>query len=149
MRHGDLLAGFVLLGFSLIALFVVIPAQIATGEAAGLSPRGMPTFTASMIGLLSLVLVIRSGIAALRGGGDGAVHITRAGFYRASAGFLIILAGVVLFAALGFIASGLFTIAALMLLMGERRPAPLLLIPLLTTAALYVFVVYGLHVQVP
>src|SRR5215216_4494352 len=112
MHRSDCVASLLLVAFGLLALFVVIPSQVADAEAIGLPPRGMPIFTAAAVTFLSGLLLIKSLLFSARA---GAAPFDLRQLLAMLTGLVIAIAGTVLFAFAGFVASGLFVIVALML----------------------------------
>jgi len=146
MHRSDCVASLLLVAFGLLALFVVIPSQVADADAIGLPPRGMPIFTAAAVTFLSGLLLIKSLFFSPRA---AAAPFDLRQLLAMLTGLVIAIAGTVLFAFAGFVASGLFVIVALMLFMGERNWRLLATVPVGAVAVMYLFVTRLLHVAVP
>lgn len=126
MRATEILVGLGLTLFAAAMLLWVIPAQVPAGFARQLSPRLLPQIT--MWGVLGLGLWIA--VAALRGKGAA-----RPGpFVRAELVAMIALPGLVLVSlallplAGPLVAGGVLVLGAA-LMMGERNPLALILLP--------------------
>ena len=127
MRRADLISGIVLAVIGLVTIFFVIPWQIAPGPAGYMSPRLVPTLMMALITSLSLLMVIRNlkpkgdersepvftrddGLAVLRIGGLFAVALA-------------------LYAWVSPLAAGIALVGGGLLVLGERRPWVLILMP--------------------
>ncbi|MCB1362102.1 MAG: hypothetical protein H6899_10575 [Rhodobacter sp.] len=128
MRATETLTGLVLALFAGVMLVWIIPAEIPRGVAGQLSPRLVPQVAVS--GILVLGLWIAG--AALVG---GRLPAHRPGpFSRPELVALVVLPALVLasiwvLALAGPVPAGVLLVAGAALLMGERRPVALILLP--------------------
>ncbi|MEC8667712.1 MAG: tripartite tricarboxylate transporter TctB family protein [Pseudomonadota bacterium] len=134
MRIANLISGAVLVLFGLVMLALAIPAQIEEGPAGMMSPRLVPQMMVWLILGLSLLLIVTN----LRASSGEAGPFTRdevIAFVRIGGVFVFSL---VLFFALGVLAASLALILGALLVLGERRPLVLVLMPLGLIGAAYV-----------
>lgn len=134
MRIANLTSGVILILFAAIMLLVVIPAQIEEGPQGMMSPRLLPQMMMGLILGLSVLLVVTN----LR---DHATTepgpFTRAellAFARIAGVFAVALA---LFLTLGPLPAGIALIVGALLVLGERRPLVLVLMPMVLIGGTY------------
>ena len=130
MRKANLIAGTVLLLFSLALLFWLIPMQIEETFGEEVSPRLLPQVCAAGIGLLSLLLIVTN-FKAPAGWSDESDPFPISGpELRAMLVIAFLLgAGIWVFTVGGPVPACALVMLGIMLAMGERRILPLLLIP--------------------
>lgn len=129
MKRADLVSGIILAVFGLFMLTVVIPAQIEPAPDDYVSPRLVPNLAMIVITALALLLAVRN----LRAP-DGDPSAGKAIFSRPEMIALLKIA-VVFAVSLGLfwlglhLAAGIALIAGTLVLLGERRPLILILMP--------------------
>lgn len=129
MKRADLISGAFLAAFGLLMLIVVIPAQIDTAPDGFVSPRLVPNLAMIVVTGLSLLLVVKS----LRQVDDspwGRMKVFSRGemiaLLKIGAVFAVSLAAFLLGAPP---VAGIVLVAGTLLLLGERRPLILVLMP--------------------
>jgi hypothetical protein len=148
VRRTDLLGGIALLAFSLVMIFVVIPAETAAGVWHGLSPYFYPTVMMAGIAVASVFLVLQA--ARQRGGGDTPgppLDLRRLAMFGISAALIV--SGVLAIDFFGIWIGGPALIAGTMLFMGERRPLRIVATSLLPVGVVYLIVLYVLRSPLP
>lgn len=129
MRIANLVSGVFLIVFGLVMLFVIIPVQIEEGPPGMMSPRLVPQMMMALIVLLSIALVATN----LRPGGpedDGLSPISRDEVMAALKIGGVFALALVLFLTTGPLLAGIVLILGALLVLGERRPIVLVLMPL-------------------
>ena len=130
MRRANVVSGAVLAILGLVILLVVIPAQIEPGPPGMMSPRLVPSLMMGLVTGLSVLLAV----ANLRAPADdpaqpSAVPISGAevaALFKLGAVFAVALA---LYALGSPLAAGAALIAGALLVLGERRPLAIVLMP--------------------
>lgn len=138
MRRANVVSGILLSLIGLAALFVLIPWQIEPGPAGMMSPRLVPTIMMAVVTGLALLLVANN----LRPDPDEteeayAWPITRseiAGLVKLGAVFAL---SVALFEWVSPLAAGAALVAGTLLVLGERRPLVIVLMPSALLLALW------------
>ena len=126
MRRANIVSGVVLGLVSLLAIFLVIPWQIAPGPEGYMSPRLVPTMMMVLIAGLSAVLVVNN----LRAGGpDEPQPFTRAEMLAAARIGGVFAVSVALYLWVSPLAAGAALVAGALLVLGERRPLIIVLMP--------------------
>ncbi|MBT6275395.1 MAG: tripartite tricarboxylate transporter TctB family protein [Chromatiales bacterium] len=139
MRNANIISSSVLLVFSLALLFWLIPWQVEETFDGQVSPRLLPQICAIGIGLLSAVMLFSNLFGAdSKPKTDDAPPITRV---EARAMFAIgglLGLGILLFTWVGPLIACAVLIVGIMVVMGERRPLPIILIPSVLLGGAYV-----------
>jgi len=130
MRHANVVSGIVLVVAGLLAIFVIIPWQIAPGPEGYMSPRLVPTMMMALITGLAVVLVVNN----LRAGGEGAEPDEPQPFTRGEMLAVAKIGGVfavsvALYLLVSPLAAGAALVVGALLVLGERRPIVLVLMP--------------------
>ena len=125
MPKADLVAGVLLMGFGLLLLFWIIPAQTDQDTGAAVPPALLPQICAVGITGLAAILTLN----ALRGATPPGKAPKLTEWAAMAAVLVIILAGAALFTFVHPAVGGLFVSVATMLYMGERRWYLLIALP--------------------
>lgn len=127
MRRANLISGVILFLFGALMLAAIIPAQIEEGPEGMMSPRLVPQLIMGLIMALSLLLVATNLRAAES---DAPPPFTRAELAAFAAIMGLFAVSVALFLLVGVLAASLVLIVGALLILGERRPLILILMPL-------------------
>ncbi len=145
MRRANIITGMAGMAGAGAGVFAMLPKDMPD-TSFGLPSWLMPVVALGLVGLFSLLLLVRALVA------SGAAEAPSAEYRHASAllpGLVLSAAGAAAVAWLGFLLGGPLLIGALMLLIGERRPIRLLLVSLLPPALLALFATHVLGVPLP
>ena len=143
MRKADVLGSILLLTFSLLMLWVVIPAEVSDGRWYGLSPYAYPNAICGALAIFSVLLLAQSIFRKERYDTDDQVNLSLFQVLIFVGLVGVIVFGVWLISVLGVLIGGPMLIMAIALIMGEKR-----LWVLLPSSVLPVLAVYGLAVYV-
>ncbi len=135
MRRANIISGICLAVFGLVMLFAVIPWQIPEGPPGIMSPSLVPTLSMSVIVLLSILLIavnVRS-----RADETADAVISSSEYWALGKIAALFLAGLLIFYVAGPLAASIVLIAGGLLLLGERRPLVLVVLPLALIGAVY------------
>lgn len=148
MRRADIVGGVIMLVFSISMIFVIIPAETMQGQWTGLSPYFYPMLMSGGIGVFAIGLLAQT---TLRPNyyTDQAVPLTAIQFGMFLIIAAIVFAGVLAIDNFGIWIGGAFTIAAVMLFMGERNPLIIVPTALIPIAVVYLIVTYLLRSPLP
>ena len=133
MPKADLLAGVLLMGFGLLMLFWIIPAQTEQDTGAAVPPALLPQICAIGITALAATLTLN----ALRGATPPGKAPKLTEWAAMGAVLVIILAGAAIFIHVHPAAGGIFVSLATMLYMGERRWYLLIALPGVLVLSIY------------
>ena len=130
MRYANIITGVVLGVVGLLTIFVVIPWQIAPGPAGYMSPRLVPTMMMALITGLALLLVVNN----LRAGADRTEPHEPQPFTRGEMLAVAKIGGVfavsvALYLWVSPLAAGAALVVGALLVLGERRPLVIVLMP--------------------
>lgn len=128
MRTANLMSGVILFAFGAVVLFLVIPNQIEEGPDGMMSPRLVPQMMIGLIMGLSVLLAL-SNLSKESDAGE-APPFTRSELVAFGAIMGLFALSLALYAALGALAGALSLIVGTLLVLGERRPVVLTLMPL-------------------
>lgn len=143
MRKIDIYAAIALLGFVALMAFVVIPGENAEGVWYGLSPYFYPMVMLAGIAVSCIGLLVQALTRPhLYDDQPNPISLSQFGFFALS--IAIVLAGVLIIDRFGFWLGGPLLIAAMMIFMGERNPLRILPVSILTVAAAWALVTWGL-----
>jgi hypothetical protein len=148
---GVILTIAALLAITIAFGFGLLPAGIALGygsDGAGLSPRFIPQLATAGIAL-ALAFGLFQAVASKAPAEDASLATGDHPLRAASAALICLLSAYLGFALLGFYLGGAIMSAALMLLLGERRPLVVIVFPLLVLVVVYVLFELGLQVRLP
>ncbi|MDO8876343.1 MAG: tripartite tricarboxylate transporter TctB family protein [Pseudolabrys sp.] len=148
MRRADIIGGVIMLIFSISMIFVIIPAETMKGQWTGLSPYFYPTVMSGGIGVFAIGLLAQAALRP-RYYADQAVPLTMLQFGMFLIVTAIVFAGVLAIDNFGVWIGGAFTIAAIMLFMGERKPLIIVPTALAPIAVVYLVVTYVLRSPLP
>jgi hypothetical protein len=146
VRRADIISAGLVTVFGLIVLFVIIPIWVpghAKGDY-GMRAQDMPLAAATLATALAALFFVwrilgRGERSEAERRDDETPPISRRNwmFLLRSVPFLI--AMVFLFNWLGFLATGPVTIAGFMIIMGERRPVPIVVTSICATGGIWLF----------
>ena len=141
MKKANLVSGILLLVFSIVLLFWLIPWQVEEAYDGQVSPRLLPQICAVGIGVLSLVLIFGNWDAFTEPGAKDAPPALTWPEIRAWLVISVLLAvSIFVFTLAGPIPSSVLLIAGVLFAMGERRILPYILIPaVLLTGSYFMF----------
>jgi len=148
MKKAELVSGLVLLAFGLCLWAVLIPWQVAESPDAVISPRMMPYLCATLIVVLSLILIAQSWMD-LRRNADAGPAFTRAEVLSTLGVIVLFGVAAALFVFTGPLLPGIAIVLLPMLALGERRILVLTLLPaaLMGGAWLLFYVALGTSFQ--
>lgn len=129
MRRANVVSGVVLALFGLAMLLVVIPAQIEPGPPGLMSPRLVPNLTMGLVTGLAVLLAVTNLRVPAEDSAPSALPISGAevaALFKLGGVFAVALA---LYAMASPLAAGAALIAGTLLVLGERRPLALVLMP--------------------
>ena len=146
MKVADLVGGIVGASLGLFALWTSwnMPADVVMK----IGPGFFPSILSGLLILFSCVLVVK----ALRGGGQHASDVpatTGEGKVRGLLALVATIAFVAVLEPLGFIPSAIVFLTLMMLVMGKRKPLPILLAPTLVTVGVWLVFEKLLHLSMP
>lgn len=134
MRIANLTSGVILILFGAVMLLFVIPAQIEEGPQGMMSPRLLPQMMMGLILGLAALLVVTN----LRDhGAKDPAPFTRAELLAFSKIAAVFALSLTLFLTLGPLTAGIALIVGALLVLGERRPLVLVLMPLMLIGGTY------------
>ncbi len=135
MQRSNLVSGGVLVVFSLLLIFWLIPAQVETGDGdPTMSPRLMPYVCAIALLGLSALLVFGN----LRGLSEkGESPFTKQELMKMGLISLTIAVSALLFVYVHAIAAGIVVVVGVLAAMGERHPLPYIAIPVVLLLGVY------------
>jgi hypothetical protein len=137
MKRANVISGVVLAMFGLIMLVVVIPWQIDAGPQGMVSPRLVPNMMMIVVTALAVLLVITSLSS------DGDDQETNANPVSREEFIALLKFGVIFGVALGLygwvspLAAGAALVIGALVILGERRPSVILLMPTALLLALW------------
>jgi len=149
-KNSNTISGLVLLFFSAVLYFYLIPNFVGSSEAGAMSPQFFPRLGTVLIGVGGLALITISVLAKSpqppedtlkKGAVDTSKTLIALLVALSMAGFIL------LFQWLGYFYAAPPVIAVLMVLFGARNPLIVLLTAAITTAAL--FAVFNLGLNLP
>jgi Na+/melibiose symporter-like transporter len=156
MRKADLVSAAVVTVFGLLLLLVIIPTWVERHEEGGygLGARVMPNTMAIIVTALGVLLFVsrlveghirRNAVSV----DESAPPMSRSNRIFFAMTSLLLIALTALFKWVGFLAAGPLTIAAFMLVMGERRPIPIVLTSVAAAGVIWLFFWRLLDVPLP
>ncbi len=127
MRRTNIVSGIVLAVVGLLTIFVLIPWQIAPGPEGYMSPRLVPTMMMALITGLAALLVVNN----IRAGAepDEPQPFTRAEMLAVGKIGGLFAISVALYLWVSPLAAGAALVAGALLVLGERRPLVIVLMP--------------------
>jgi len=146
MKKADIISAAVVAVFGFLLLFVVIPGWVPRHEEGGygLGAQVMPRITATLVTVLATLfffsrILDRKAKSAPDTEDDAAPPIPRSSWAFLGTASLLIVAMTATFTWVGFLVAGPLTVAGFMLLMGERRPVPIVATSVVSTAVIWLF----------
>lgn len=146
MKTADIVSCALVTLFGLVLLFVIIPGwvPVEAGPGFGLSATTMPNVAVvTLTALSTLFFIYRVRDQHLREDADRkddtTPPITSGNWLFLLRGSLFLIAVTALFEWLGFLVAGPLTVAGFMIMMGERRPLPIVFTSVAATAATWLF----------
>ncbi len=119
MRRSDIISGFVFILFGLITIFIIIPNQISGTSAYGIAPDVFPLTLIWIFTIFCILLCVNRLLSKKpTQDADSKVYIRWRFIGLVS---LFLTTSFLLITYLGFIIGGIYTIAVVMLVMGEYR----------------------------
>jgi putative tricarboxylic transport membrane protein len=156
MRKADLVSAAVVTVFGLLLLLVIIPTWVERHEEGGygLGARVMPNTMAIIVTALGVLLFASRLVEGRIRRNAVSVEESVPPMSRSNGTFfvmtsLLLIALTALFKWVGFLAAGPLTIAAFMLVMGERRPIPIVLTSVAAAGVIWLFFWRLLDVPLP
>ncbi len=146
MRRADLYSAAVFFVFAIVMIVLVIPAQTTEGNAYGLPPAFLPTLAASAIGLLSAVLFVQKLLAARE---EPVRLMTMPQARTLLAAVAVLACGVAGLRYAGTWVGGSILIAGTMIILGTRKPLPIVLTILVVIGFIQILVGHILHSELP
>jgi putative tricarboxylic transport membrane protein len=138
LRKSDFISGISLLAFGLVFLVFLIPADIEAGPEGVLPPSLVPNLMVGLIAFLSLILIFKNRRPS--DNPDAAAERSPISIPEIKAmGWVVVILGaaILLFLVGGALPAATLLVVGLMLAMGERRPLPLVLTPVLLLIGAY------------
>lgn len=130
MRWANIVSGVVLAVVGLLAIFVVIPWEVAPGPAGYMSPRLVPIMMMALVTGLSALLVVNNLRApADDGESEQPQPFTRAEMLAAAKIGVVFAISVALYLWVTPLAAGAALVVGALLVLGERRPLVIVLMP--------------------
>jgi hypothetical protein len=123
MRQADIVAGSVLAAFGLAAVLWIIPAESARVRDASIQPAVYPLIAAWAIVAHSALMIANGILRRLLPDEDAASPVPSGEWLHVAAVCAILLAALLAFEFVGFVAGGVSLVAVLMIYMGARNPA--------------------------
>lgn len=137
MRTANVISGVVLIGFSMLMLFVIIPWQIDPAPEGMISTRLVPNLMMIAIAVLSAGLIVTSLRSGQQQAGTGQKPFTRTDLRVALLFAALFAIALVLYRFAGPLAAGFALVAGGLLALGERRPVFVLGLPVALLGTLW------------
>lgn len=138
MRRANIISGIVLAIFGLVMIFAIIPWQIETAPQGFVSPRLVPYITMVVVVVLSAQLVLSNWrMPANASNIDKASPISRAEIIALLKIGAIFALSIALYLWVSPLAAGATLIVVTLLVLGERRPLPIIVIPSVILLAIW------------
>ncbi len=147
MRTLEMVIGLVIVALSLFGVFWVIPNYVEPSDFTQISPAFLPNVSVVLIGILGLLLFLSRLFSDASSGEP--LPFTAMDLAHIGSIVGIFSVGAAIIINVDFIVGGALLVAALMFYMNERRLVPILLIPLATPVALFVFFELLLGINLP
>lgn len=147
MRIQDMTVYIILMLFSLVMVFAVIPAWSPESSGYGLASSTVPTLMCWVVFVISLVqavMLLRKGFA-----GQGAKPVTRDVIWHLFRYFGVMLLIFPAWHFLGFIAGGMVVLGLLYWITGVTNLRAVVAVCVLLPAVCYLVLWYGLHIPTP
>jgi putative tricarboxylic transport membrane protein len=141
-------AGGILLLFSLLMLFLIIPAQIRNVQSIGVTPRFMPQLLTVLLAILSILLAV-DGYRKRELPDQKEYEIDPVNLKLFAITFVVMIINVLLVNTLGYLISTALTLLALMLVYGQRNLKYMIPVALLVPFAIQQFLTRLLYVRLP
>lgn len=125
-------SGLVVFSISVLLVLWIIPSFVGRGFGGSVPPKFMPMIGVSIMMAASAVVVVKAFFELMRAGEGLFAPIRLGGVLYQAWPFAFVALAIIAISQAGLVYSGPFVIAALLLLLGERRPAvviPSVLIP--------------------
>ena len=146
MKKADIISAAVVAAFGLLLLFVIIPGWVPRHEEGGygLGAQVMPRITATLVTVLAVLFLLsrlfgRREKSAIEMQEDTTPPIPRSSWTFLGTATLLIVVVTATFTWVGFLVAGPLTVAGFMILMGERRPVPVVATSVLSAAVIWLF----------
>ncbi|WP_121066313.1 tripartite tricarboxylate transporter TctB family protein [Chachezhania antarctica] len=133
MRRANVLSGAALAVFGLLMLIFVIPAQIDQGPPGMMSPRLVPSLMMGLTTVLAVLLCATN----LRSVEDDDGPISRAELLALGKFGVLFAVAYAGYALIGPLAAGVVILLGGLLMLGERRPLYLVLLPVVVLGGTY------------
>lgn len=146
MKKADIISAAVVAAFGLLLLFVIIPGWVPRHEEGGygLGAQVMPRITATLATALAVLFCLarlfgRRERSAIEKQEDATPPIPRSSWVFLGIASFLIVAVTAAFTWVGFLVAGPITVAGFMILMGERRPVPVVATSVISAAVIWLF----------
>lgn len=147
MRRQELLINVLLIAFSLIMIFGIIPAQTAPPVEYGLDGDILPTLCCSVIGILAGFQIVSGVLKGIRP--DDGSGLTVELLLHALKWFLPLFSIIPLWYYFGFLAGSIPVLLALLLIAGRRDFKIIIPVAVGIPIAIMLIMLYGLQVPMP
>lgn len=139
MRRNDIISGFVFILFGLITIFIIIPYQISGTSDYGIAPDVFPLTLIWIFTILCVILCLNRLLSKKPTKEADSKGVIRWRFISLASLFL--LTSFLLIKYLGFVYGGIYTVAVIMLVMGEYRHK-IRLISVTILAPMFIYLVF-------
>ncbi len=149
MRKTDFIVALMLIGFSIAMIFFIIPAWCPEAGEFGAPSDVLPITAMAVTGILSLLLLLKNLPGTWKKEDEDPAPINRGSWIHLAKYAGLFACGTLVFSFLGYIAGGIVTIAAGMVVCGERRPALISAVAVAGPLIMYAALWYGLSMPLP
>ena len=137
LRRSDIISAVVLIVLGVITIFVIIPDQISGSSDYGIAPDVFPLTLIWIFTILCIILFLNRLWSKKKNKETQSIK-ANIGWGFISLASLFLISSFVLFKYLGFIYGGIYTVAVVMLVMGEyRHKIRLILVTILAPGLIY------------
>jgi hypothetical protein len=147
MQRTDFFLSIGLIVFGLLMAIWIVPSQSAPAPEFGMPPAALPIACSVLLAGLGLGLLFKN-LPKTWTAGEKSVF-SAGSLKSVGLNFGLSLAGLLIMGWLGFVAGGIFVIAASMLCYGQRSPVVVGSLSLLAPLAIFLFFRYGLLIKLP
>ena len=147
-RQWDQISGLILIAFTLLVYFVLIPTQIPP-DRMGLSSSFFPKFSVIVIAGLSVILFFKALFSKNSEGEEVIFRMAKESAIRAVTIFSFMVSYMFLLHLIGFLISTPLFLAILLYYSGQRSWCVILPLIILVPAVLYAFFTFGMKLVLP
>ena len=150
MRRSDIICGTLLVAFSLVMIFIIVPAQISSSSEYGVDPKFFPSALLWLI-LAMGVLLVATRVRMRPDAADGAPVFDLQNWLFIGGVTIFLIVSFIAIHFLGFILAGILMVAILMLVLGLRHLhwIELIGVSVLAPLAIYYALFHVFSVQLP